>query len=293
MDTLQGTYTALITPFDNGRVDMAALEALIERQLTAGVAGLVPCGTTGEAPTLDLAEHRAIVSLAVKHAGRNVQVIAGSGSNSTQHAIELARINEDCGAHALLVVSPYYNRPPQEGLFRHFSAVAQATRLPIILYNIPGRTGVELAVDTIKRLRENHDNIVAVKDATGDVGKGADVLAVSDIAVLSGEDALTLPLMSVGAVGTISALANLVPNAVQRVVAAALAGDWPEAQTAHRALYRFTRQIFAISTNPIPVKTALAIRGMCNPELRLPLAPLNAEQHARLMALLDEYSELD
>ncbi len=289
MKPLHGTLTALITPFRNGPVDFAALEALVERQLAAGVDGLVPCGTTGESPTLSEEEQREIVTCVVRITRGRVPVIAGSGSNNTAHALELARRNERCGADALLVVAPYYNKPPQEGLFQHFSAIARATALPIVLYNIPGRCGVEIAVDTIKRLFEGHPNIVAVKHATGSVTGAAELAAVCGIAILSGDDPLTLPLMSLGAVGVVSALSNLVPAGVKRLTQAALAGDFAAARAAHRQLYPLMKALSALDTNPIPVKTACALKGWCAEEFRLPLCPLPAEKRAvvqRLVAAL-------
>ncbi len=288
MKPLRGTLTALITPFRDGALDLAALEALVEQQLAAGVDGLVPCGTTGEAPTLSLAEHRQIVSCVAKAARGRIPVVAGSGTNCTAKTIELARLNADCGADALLVVAPYYNRPSQEGLFRHFAAVAAATSLPIVLYNIPGRCGVEISVETIVRLRTAHTNIVAVKHATGSVTGAADLMAACEIPVLSGDDPLTLPLMSLGAVGVISVLSNLAPRAVKRLTQAALNGDWTKAHQAHAELYPLAKALLSLDTNPVPIKTALALRGFCAEEFRLPLCPLSADNRRRLEALLKD-----
>ncbi len=287
MKPLRGTLTALVTPMRDGELDLAALSALVEQQIDAGVDGLVPCGTTGESPTLSEAEHREVVSCVVKLAAGRVPVVAGSGTNSTAGTIALSRLNSGCGADALLVVSPYYNKPSQEGLFRHFSAVAQATDLPLVLYNIPGRCGVELSVETIKRLRDAHRNIAAVKHATGSVVGAADLIAACDIPVLSGDDPITLPLMSIGAVGVISVLSNLVPKGVKRLTQAALAGDWPTAQAAHRELYPLAKALLSLDTNPIPIKTALAMRGLCCEEFRLPLCPMSSANKQKLRALLD------
>lgn len=195
---------------------------------------------------------------------------------------------EQCGTDALLVVAPYYNKPSQEGLFRHFSAVAQATELPIVVYNIPGRCGVEIAIDTLRRLHEAHPNIVAVKHATGSVTGAADLMAACDIPVLSGDDPLTLPLMSIGAVGVISVLSNLAPQAVKRLTQAALGGDYATAQAAHRALYPLAKVLLSLDTNPVPIKAACALQGWCTDELRLPLCPLSAEGRTKLLALLKE-----
>jgi 4-hydroxy-tetrahydrodipicolinate synthase len=287
MKPLRGTFTALISPFRDGRVDFPALEALVERQIAAGVDGLVPCGTTGESPTLTEAEHREVISCVVRTARGRAPVVAGAGSNCTAQAVELARQTQECGADALLVVAPYYNRPSQEGLFQHFSAVARATDLPLMLYNIPGRCGVEIAVETIKRLFETHKNIVAVKHATGSVAGAAELAAACEIAILSGDDPLTLPLMSLGAVGVVSVLSNLVPAAVKRLTQAALDGDFRAALAAHRACYPLAKTLLALDTNPIPVKTACALQGWCCEEFRLPLCPLSAEKRATLRTLLD------
>jgi len=290
MTTLRGTFTALVTPFRDNMLDLDALEKLVARQLDAGVDGLVPCGTTGEAPTLTFAEHRPIVTLVARLARKKALVMAGAGANSTAEALELVRINEDCGANALLVVTPYYNKPSQEGLFRHYSAIAQATALPIVLYNIPHRTGVELSADTIKRLFDSHKNIVGIKHATGSVLGAADLMAACDIAVLSGDDPLTLPLMSIGAVGVVSTVSNLFPKTVKRLTQAALDGDWAAAQAIHRRLYPLAKALLTLDTNPVPVKTALARRGLCAEEFRLPLCPMSADKRRVLETLLAECS---
>jgi len=290
MKPLRGTLTALITPFRNGALDLDALRAHVERQLAAGVDGLVPCGTTGESPTLTPDEYRQVVSCTAKLANGRVPVVGGAGTNCTAKTIELAQACADSGADALLVVAPYYNRPSQEGLFRHFSAVAAAVSLPIVLYNIPSRCGVEIAVETIVRLRAAHKSIVAVKHATGSVTGAADLLAACDIAVLSGDDPLTLPLMSVGAVGVISVLSNLTPCAVKRLTQAALDGDYAAAAAAHRELYPLAKALLSLDTNPVPIKTALALRGWCTEEFRLPLCPLSAENRRKLEALLADTS---
>ena len=253
---------------------------------------MVPCGTTGEIPTLTLAEHRPIVSLVAKLAKRKVPVIAGSGANSTAEALELVRLNMDCGADALLIVAPYFNQPSQEGLRRHYATLAAATPLPIVLYNIPSRTGVDISIATMKRLFDEHANIVAIKHATESVIGAADLMAACDIPVLSGDDPLTLPLMSIGAVGVVSTVANVFPRAVKRLTEAALAGDWAAAQAAHRALYPLAKALLALDTNPIPVKTALALKGLCKDEFRMPLCEIAPENRRRLAELLDQ-CELD
>ncbi len=288
MKTLHGTLTALVTPFRDGKLDIAALEQIVGRQLEAGVDGLVPCGTTGESPTLTEAEQREVVSCVVRLAKGRTPVVAGSGTNSTARTIELARRNADCGADALLVVAPYYNKPSQEGLLRHFSAVAQATELPIVLYNIPGRCGVEISIETVRRLRADHRNIVAVKHATGSVGGAADLMAACDIPVLSGDDPLTLALMSIGAVGVVSVLSNLVPRAVKRLTDAALRGDLATAREAHAKLYPLARALLSLDVNPVPIKAAMALKGWCSAELRLPLCGLSEENERKLARLIGD-----
>lgn len=290
MNPFRGTLTALITPFRDGQIDELALQRHVERQLADGANGLVPCGTTGETPALSHDEYKRVLELVVHTAGGRTPVIAGAGSNSTAHTLELIQTAEACGATGLLLVAPYYNKPPQRGLVEHFSAAARATSLPIILYNIPGRCGVEISIQTICRLCELHPNIVAVKHATGSVAGAADLLAVCDVGVLSGDDPLTLPLMSIGAAGVISVLSNLAPAAVKRLTDAALRGDLLKAREAHAALYPVAQALLGLDTNPIPIKTALALRGRCAEEFRLPLCPLPLEKRDELEALLKRYA---
>lgn len=288
-----GVFTALVTPFRDGRLDLPALDALVDRQLAAGVAGLVPCGTTGESPTLSDDEQQAVIARVAARAGGRAQVLAGAGSNSTAHAVHLARRAADAGADGLLIVSPYYNKPTQEGLCLHFAAVADTVPLPIVLYNIPGRCGVEITVPTLRRLRESHPRIVAVKHATGRVDDAAELAAACDLAILSGDDPLTLPLMSLGAVGVVSVLSNLAPRAVNSLVRAALASDFAAARTAHAAVYPLARALLALATNPIPIKTALAIRGLVREEFRPPMCGLTDEQRDTLRRLLAEHGALE
>lgn len=286
MPIFQGTYTALVTPFRDGQVDHAALEKHVEAQIAAGVDGLVPCGTTGESPTLTAAEHDAVVECVIRTANKRVTVLAGTGANSTAVAVEKSRRAAEAGADGLLLVAPYYNKPTQQGLFEHYSAIAREVPLPQMVYNIPGRCGVEISIETIKRLREAHDNIAAVKHATGSVEGAADLMQACDIAVMSGDDPVTLPLMSIGAVGVVSVVSNLLPRSVKRLTDAGLAGDWAAARAAHDALYRFSRAMLSLATNPIPIKTALAIRGVCGEEFRLPICPLEPEERDVLVGLL-------
>ncbi len=288
MNPFRGTITALVTPFRNGKLDLDALQKHVERQIAAGVDGLVPCGTTGESPTLSLEEYREVVASVVRTADRRVPVIAGAGTNCTAKTIELAHAAADCGVDGVLVVAPYYNKPSQAGLCEHFGAVAGEVKLPIVLYNIPGRCGVEISVDIIKRLHAAHPNIVAVKHATGSITGAADLLAACEIGVLSGDDPLTWPLMSIEAVGVVSVLSNLAPAAVRRLTQAALAGDFKAAQAAHRAIYPLAKALLSLDTNPVPIKTALAVKGWCAEEFRLPLCPMEAPQRARLISLVNE-----
>ncbi|MGD8451104.1 MAG: 4-hydroxy-tetrahydrodipicolinate synthase [Phycisphaerae bacterium] len=288
MNPFRGTLTALVTPFRDGQLDLDALDAHVQRQIDAGVDGLVPCGTTGESPTLSVEEYAQVIQHVVRTTAGRVPVLAGAGTNSTSRTLTLAQTATECGATGLLLVAPYYNKPPQEGLYQHFSTVARSTPLPIVLYNIPGRCGVEIAIDTLRRLFDDHENIVVVKHATGNVASAADLRATCGIDVLSGDDPLTLPLMSVGAVGVISVLSNIFPTAVKRLTTAALAGDYAAALAAHRATYRLAWALLSLETNPIPIKTAMALRGWCRNEFRLPLCPLSAAQRERLEALLAE-----
>jgi 4-hydroxy-tetrahydrodipicolinate synthase len=283
-----GTYTALVTPFREGQVDYEALEKIVKHQIAAGVDGLVPCGTTGESPTLTHYEHDEVIERAIKFANRRVPVMAGTGSNSTDEAVYLSSHAAEAGADGLLVVSPYYNKPTQEGLFQHFSAIARAVTLPIVLYNNPGRCGVEISNDTTRRLRESHDNIVAIKHALGRVDPAAELMQTCDIAVLSGDDPITLPLMSLGAVGVISVISNLAPKAVKRLTQAASDGDFAAAREAHRAFYPLAKGLMSLATNPIPIKAAMATRGWCTEDVRLPLCPLSPDERAKLEALLKE-----
>ena len=286
MARFQGTITALVTPFTDGAVDYDTLAALVERQIGAGVDGIVPCGTTGESPTLTKPEHDEVVARVSKLAKGRTQVIAGAGSNSTTEAVRLARHAQDAGAGGVLVVNPYYNKPNQRGLYAHFSAVAKAVEIPIVLYNIPGRTGVELSVETIRRLFDDHGNIVAVKHATGSVGGAAELISRCAIDVLSGDDPVTWPLMSLGAIGVISVMSNLMPKAVKRLTDAALAGDMAAARDAHRALYPLATALLSLDTNPMPIKTAMALRGLCREEFRLPMCALDDGRRAELEKLL-------
>jgi 4-hydroxy-tetrahydrodipicolinate synthase len=280
-----GTFTALITPFKNDRVDEAAFARQIKAQVDAGVTGIVPVGTTGESPTLSHEEHRRVIEVAVALArGTGVKVIAGTGSNSTAEAIELTAYAKASGADAALLVNPYYNKPTQEGLIRHFTAIARQVDIPIVLYNIPGRTNVTMTVSTMKRLTSECKNIVAVKDAAGNLDMTSEAVGAG-LTVLSGDDSLTLPMMAVGAKGVVSVASNIVPEMVVSLVKLAAAGDFSGARTIHHKLFALCRALF-IETNPIPIKAALQMVGRDSGELRLPLCEIAESNRAVVRAAL-------
>lgn len=282
-----GTYTAIVTPFYQGRVDADALKRLIRAQVRGGVQGIVPVGTTGESPTLDYDEHIRVIELAVQHAAGRVKVIAGTGGNSTREAIELTARAEAVGADATLQVAPYYNKPGQEGIFQHFKAVADSTRLPVMLYSVPGRCGVEIGVETVVRLASACPNIVSLKEAGGSCDRISQLRAVlpARFSLLSGDDSLTLPFMSVGAVGVVSVASNVVPRLVATMVTKWLEGDVRGAARLHAKLYPLFKNLF-VESNPTPVKAALAEMGMISEELRLPLVPVGASSRALIRETL-------
>ncbi|MBR2633907.1 MAG: 4-hydroxy-tetrahydrodipicolinate synthase [Lentisphaeria bacterium] len=277
---LKGVYTALVTPLANGKVDYAALKDLVEAQIAGNVAGLIPVGTTGESPTLDCDEHMKVIEKVIEFANKRCQVIAGTGANATDEAIKLTREAKALGADASLQVTPYYNKPTQEGLYRHFSTVADTIELPVVLYNVPGRAGVPIAVDTVARPASN-PMIVAVKEAGGSVDRVSDILDRCDITVLSGDDSLTLPMMSVGAKGIISVASNIIPGELSEMVQLALDGDFVAARKIHAKYYRLFCDLF-IESNPIPVKAAMEMLGMGKAEYRLPLCELSGKNAAVL-----------
>jgi len=290
----QGVHTALVTPFTGGSFDEKAFRQLIDRQFAEGASGVVPVGTTGESPTLSHEEHLRVIETAVEQAADRGPVIAGTGSNSTGEAIAMTRAAEKAGAAASLQVCPYYNKPSQEGLFQHYQAVAEATALNLILYSIPGRCGVAIEVDTVARLAEACPNIVAVKEAGGTPERVSQILqAVPEtFQVLSGDDSLTLPFMSVGAAGVISVASNLIPGPMSRMVKHARENDFQAALELHRRYYPFFDACLKLDTNPVPIKTALALAGQLQEEFRLPLAPLDPPRRERLRTLLAELSLL-
>jgi 4-hydroxy-tetrahydrodipicolinate synthase len=284
----KGTYTGIVTPFKDGKVDEPSLERLIKAQIKGGVDGIVPVGTTGESPTLSFEEHIAVVERSVELAGGKVQVMAGTGANSTDEAIYLTKAAEHAGADASLQVAPYYNKPTQEGLFQHFRAIAKNTKLPIVLYSIPGRCGVEIAVETVERLARECSNIVGIKEAGGAPDRVSQLRAAlgPKFSILSGDDSLTLPFMSVGADGVVSVASNIVPKEVSQMVRAFAEGNARAALKIHSRLFPLFRNLF-IETNPVPIKAALAMRGMIKEEYRLPMVPMQSRNRELLQRTLE------
>jgi 4-hydroxy-tetrahydrodipicolinate synthase len=268
---IEGCLTALVTPFQGGKIDFPALAKLVDWQIELGVDGIVSVGTTGESATLDVDEHVAVIAATVKAARGRVPVIAGAGANATSEALTLTKASEDSGANALLHVAPYYNRPSQEGMFRHFEAIARATKLPIILYNVPSRTASDLLTETVVRLADM-DNIVGIKDATGNLVRGSELVAkvAGKMAVLSGDDGTAFPLYAIGARGVISVVSNVAPREMSEMWDAVRAGEWDRAKKLHFKLRVLNQMLFA-EPSPAPTKAALALMGRCSPEVRLPL----------------------
>ena len=282
-----GTYTAIVTPFKDGQLDEAALERLVKLQIKGGVEGIAPVGTTGESPTVDFDEHLRIIELVVRLAAGRVKVLAGTGANSTSEAIGLTIAAEKAGADGSLQVAPYYNKPAQEGLYQHFKAIAQNTKLPIVLYSIPGRCGIEIAVPTVKRLAADCKNIIGIKEAGGSADRVSQLRSAlgAKFEILSGDDSLTLPFMAVGAQGVISVASNVAPREVATMVRAFAAGDGRKALQIHQKLYPLFKDLF-IETNPVPVKAALAMLGLIDEEYRLPLVQMSAANRAALKAAM-------
>jgi 4-hydroxy-tetrahydrodipicolinate synthase len=282
-----GTFTAIVTPFRKGVLDERALERLIKAQVKGGVDGIVPVGTTGESPTLDYEEHVRVIELAVQFANKKIKVLAGTGGNSTSEAIYLTRAAQEAGADGSLQVAPYYNKPTQEGLFQHFSAIASETKLPLMLYSIPGRCGIEIGVDTVKRLAAAHKTIVGIKEAGGSADRVSQLRATlgPKFEIMSGDDSLTLPFMAVGANGVVSVASNVIPREVSQMVNAFAAGKIAVAQKLHAKFYPVFKDLF-IETNPVPVKAALAMMGRMEEEYRLPLVPMDAKNKEVLRATL-------
>jgi len=289
----KGSIVAIVTPFKNGKIDEKKLRDLIDFQVAHGTCGIVPCGTTGESATLDFQEHEAVIRITIEQARKRVPVIAGTGSNSTQEAIQLTQQAATAGADASLQVSPYYNRPTQKGLYEHFKAIAQSVKIPIILYNIAGRTGVNIEPDTISRLARDCKNIVAVKEASGNLDQMSRIkqLCPKEFDLISGDDGLTLPVLSIGGTGIISVVANIVPQDVADLVSAFAKGDLKKAEELHYKLLPLIKAVF-LETNPIPIKTAMGLLGMCDASLRLPMCGMSDDNLAKLKMALKDYGLL-
>lgn len=287
-----GVTVAIVTPFKNGEVDWDDLGKLVEWHCQEGTDALAPCGTTGESPTLTHEENERVVAFVCEKARGRTKIMAGTGSNSTSEAIRMTKAAKKAGANGTLQVGPYYNKPSQEGYFRHFGAVAEATDLPIVVYNIPGRTGSNILPETLARIAEKYPTVVAVKEATGSLDQASQTAALSDLTILSGDDSLTLPLMSIGGKGVVSVVGNIVPRDMMALVKAFAAGKFEEALTWHRKLFPLCRDMLSVSTNPIPLKAAMKLLGRGNGEMRLPMYPLDATGEAKVRQTLVNYGLL-
>ena len=283
----EGSIVALVTPFKNGKIDEEAVERLIEFQIKNGTDGILPCGCTGEAATLSMEEQKRIISLTVNLVKRRVPVIAGTGSNSTAEAIELTKYAKEAGADAALLITPYYNKPTPRGLFLHYQKVASSVSLPIILYNVPSRTGISILPETVAEL-SRLKNIVGIKEASGSLNQVSEILSLCEITVLSGDDSLTLPILAVGGAGVVSVVANIAPKRVANLVHKYREGKIEEARKLHLQLFPLCQAMF-LETNPIPVKTALGLMKLIEPELRLPLARMSEEKEEKLKKVLKSY----
>ncbi len=287
-----GAMVALITPFHEGEVDFKTLDELVDFQLENGIDAIVPVGTTGECPTLSHDEHKKVIERVVRAVGGRVPVIAGAGSNSTAEAIDLTSFSKKVGADATLQVGPYYNKPTQEGFYQHFKTIAEEVDLPIVLYNIPGRCGAGLTVDTVVRLAEV-ENIVGIKEASGSLDMASEISVRCDLTILSGDDSLTLPMASVGGKGVVSVVANIVPSDVKALTDLILEGDFTSARQWHNKLFTLCRNLLGLASNPIPIKAAMAMLNLASEEMRLPMTPLDEDKKTRLRQTLKEYGLLD
>jgi len=286
-----GLSVAMITPFRDGQVDVETLQRQVEFQIESGTTCLCPVGTTGEAPTLSHPEHERVIAATVEAAAGRIKVMAGTGSNSTEEALRLTRWAAKTGADAALVVAPYYNKPTQEGFYLHYKALAEAVEIPICVYNIPGRTGKNIEPETIARMAQT-SNITMVKEATGSMDQASQIVATTDLTVLSGDDSLTLPLMSIGARGVVSVVGNLVPGDMIALIKAFDAGNVEAARQRHHKLFPLCRDMLSLATNPIPIKAAMRILGRDTGELRMPMTPLTPDQEAKLRKTLSDYGLL-
>jgi 4-hydroxy-tetrahydrodipicolinate synthase len=290
-EAFAGVTVALVTPFRNGEIDFEDLGRLVDWHAEQGTDCLCPVGTTGESPTLDHEEHERVIAFVVERAAGRLKVVPGTGSNSTREAIRLTRFAHRVGADGALLVGPYYNKPTQEGYYRHFTAIAEAVDLPLILYNIPGRTGSNILPETIAHIAEA-PQVVGIKEATGSLDQASQIAALCDLTLLSGDDSLTLPLLSIGGRGVVSVVGNLVPRDVQALIRAFEAGRLAEAQEWHRRLFPLCRDLLGVAVNPIPIKTAMKLLGRGTGELRLPLCSLDAAGEARVRESLRGYGLL-
>lgn len=289
--SFRGTYTAIITPFRDGNIDVPAFQKLVEFQVAGGVTGIVPMGTTGESPTVDMDEHKEVIRLAIEFAAGRVEVVAGTGANSTKEAIELTQAAEAMGATGTLQVCPYYNKPSQEGVFQHFKSIADNTKLPVMLYSVPGRSGIEIGVDTTARLAAACSNITAIKEAGGSVDRISQLRQAlpADFALLSGDDPLTLPFMICGATGLVSVASNIIPSVMSRLVQLCLDGDYAASAALHQQYYPLMRGLMTLDVNPVPIKAAAQLMGLCGGEFRLPLVGLTDSQTTTLRQLLQSF----
>ncbi len=282
-----GSIVAMVTPFKDGEVDYDKLGELVEYHIDNGTNAILPCGTTGESPTLTHREHVEVVAKVVEAANGRIPVIAGTGSNNTSEAVSLTSHAKEAGADGSLLITPYYNKPTQQGMYEHYKAVLEEVDIPVIIYNVPSRTGASISAETVARLSE-FDNIVAIKEATGDIDQASKILNLCDINVLSGDDSLTLPIMSVGGKGVVSVLANILPKEVAELTSSFLKGEIENSQRLHNNLFPVCKAMF-IETNPIPVKTAMKLLGRLNGEMRLPLCNMSSEHERQLKKVLEEY----
>ncbi|GAX59585.1 dihydrodipicolinate synthase [Candidatus Scalindua japonica] len=283
-----GSIVAMVTPFAGGVVDYNKLGELVDYHIENGTNAIIPCGTTGESPTLTHEEHGEVIGKVIEVANGRIPIIAGTGSNNTREAINLTRHAKEKGADGSLLITPYYNKPTQQGLYDHYKAILEEVDIPIIIYNVPSRTGVSISPETVARLFEFKKNIVAIKEATGDIDQASQILNLCDITVLSGDDSLTLPLMSIGGKGVVSVIANILPRQVSELVSSFLNGELEVSQRLHKNLFPLCKAMF-IETNPIPVKTAMKLLGRLNGEMRLPLCNISNEHEKQLNNALKEY----